>query len=85
MLFALNENRTLVVEHHSWWTYVTTPPLFELGRSARKADVYKLTVNGIAEPWLFHEDDSFIVVQPTQKEATQIVNLVQQRPDIQWD
>ncbi len=32
-----------------------------------------------------HKDDSCIVVQPTQKEATQVVNFIQQRPGIQGD
>ncbi len=49
------------------------------------SDIYKLTVNWIAEPWLLHKDESCIVVQPAQKEASQVVNCVHQRPGIRWD
>ncbi len=89
ILCALNENTILEEEQHLLWTYVTTPPFltyFEFGRSARKvSDIYDFTVNWIAVPWLLHKYDSCVVVQPTQKKASQVVNFVQQRPGIQWD
>ncbi len=69
--------------------YSTTPNFFwvwSIGAKSRKVgDIYKFIVDWVAKPWLLHKDDSCIVVQPTQKETTQVVNFIQQRPGIQWD
>ncbi len=92
IVFMSYEKRTLAEEHHSLWTYVTTPPLltffwiWSIGAKSRKVgDIYKFIVDWVAKPWLLHKDDYCIVVQPTQKETTQVVNFIQQIPGIQWD